>query len=175
MRGFRKNGVRPCLTTVCPFSNTHSPSQICAPSSRPGSADRSSYRTGLSHNKFRMHVSATPSAEQQHDRVLLAGRLHPVQRSQTRANPDSPKKLAKDRPKVTRYARLRRRWAGSLVRVTGQDGREDWGLVHVEVRGGQPTRLCSKDRRRPPACFVSIRPTMNSFSVVPAQAGIQIR
>ena len=43
--------------------------------------------------------------------------------------------LDKELQKVVRDAALGRRWADSLVRVTGHDGREDWVLVHVEVQG----------------------------------------
>ena len=41
--------------------------------------------------------------------------------------------LDKELQKVVRDAKLGRRWADSLVRVTGADGQEDWVLVHVEV------------------------------------------
>ncbi|MEY6434311.1 cytosolic protein, partial [Thioalkalicoccus limnaeus] len=43
--------------------------------------------------------------------------------------------LDKELQKVVRDAKLGRRWADSLVRVTGTDGQEDWVLVHVEVQG----------------------------------------
>ena len=43
--------------------------------------------------------------------------------------------LDKELQKVVRDAKLGRRWADSLVRVTARDGREDWILVHVEVQG----------------------------------------
>jgi hypothetical protein len=43
--------------------------------------------------------------------------------------------LDKELQKVVRDAKLGRRWADSLIRVTGQDGHEDWVLVHVEVQG----------------------------------------
>ena len=42
--------------------------------------------------------------------------------------------LDKELQKVVRDAKLGRRWADSLVRVTGRDGHEDWVLVHVEVQ-----------------------------------------
>ena len=43
--------------------------------------------------------------------------------------------LDKELQKVVRDARLGRRWADALVRVTGRDGVEDSVLVHVEVQG----------------------------------------
>jgi hypothetical protein len=43
--------------------------------------------------------------------------------------------LDKELQKVVRDAKLGRRWADALVRVTGWDGQEDWVLVHVEVQG----------------------------------------
>ena len=43
--------------------------------------------------------------------------------------------LDKELQKVVRDAKLGRRWADSLIRVTGREGDEDWLLVHVEVQG----------------------------------------
>jgi hypothetical protein len=43
--------------------------------------------------------------------------------------------LDKELQKVVRDAELGRRLADKLVRVRGQDGQDDWVLVHIEVQG----------------------------------------
>jgi hypothetical protein len=43
--------------------------------------------------------------------------------------------LDKELQKVTRDARLGRRWADTLAQVTTRDGTEDWLLTHVEIQG----------------------------------------
>ena len=58
--------------------------------------------------------------------------------------------LDKELQKAVRDAKLGRRWADSLIRVTSRGGDEDWLLVHVEGQAGaDPQPLPARSRPTP--------------------------